>query len=298
MFEQSHNSINILIAEDNDISRELMASVLKTQGFDIIPARDGDEAIEAVESQTPDLALVDLNMEPKGGFAFVQHLVAYDVDIPVVIITADESTDVLTRAQKLGVTRVLQKPVEPERLISITKAVLKRYGHNLNAIASETYVNQYSPDQLMQRAIDLAEQNAKSKKGGPFGAVVAAQDGLILGEGVNGITSRVDPTAHAEIMAIRQAVEKLELSDLSKCTLYCSSEPTMMGQALIISVGIKQVYYGLSHEEIKEIRSKETQIRAELKQHQPAQTVYTQMGHDDAVTMFKRWQGMDDKLED
>lgn len=298
MLTQSPNSINILIAEDNDISRELMASVLKTQGYSIIPARDGDEAIAAVESQTPDLALVDLNMEPKGGFAFVQHLVAYDIDVPVVIITADESMDVLTQAQKLGVTRVLQKPVEPERLISITKDILKRYGHNLNAITSKTYINHYSPDQLMQRAIDLAEQNTKSHKGGPFGAIVAAQDGLILGEGVNGITSRVDPTAHAEIMAIRQAVEKLGRADLSECILYCSSEPTMMGQALIISVGIKQVYYGLSHEEIQEIRAKETQVRAELKQHQPAQTLYTQMGHDDAVTMFKRWQAMDNKLAD
>ncbi len=298
MLAQPTNPINILIAEDNDISRELMASVLKTQGFNIIPARDGDEAIAIVEKQTPDLALVDLNMEPKGGFAFVQHLVAYDIDIPVVIITADESTDVLTRAQKFGVTRVLQKPVEPERLISITKAVLKRYGHNLNAIATETYINRYSPDQLMQRTIDLAEQNAKSKKGGPFGAIVAASDGSILGEGANGITSRVDPTAHAEIMAIRQAVEKLQRSDLSECILYCSSEPTMMGQALIISVGIKQVYYGLSHEDILEIRAKETQIRAELKQHQPAQTVYTQMGHDDAVTMFKRWRAMKNKLAD
>ncbi len=295
---QPTNSINILIAEDNDISRELMASVLKTQGFNIIPARDGDEAIEAVERQTPDLALVDLNMEPKGGFAFVQHMVAYDMGVPIIIITADESTDVLTQAQRLGVTRVMQKPVEPEKLISITKAVLKRYGHNLNVIASETYVNRYSPAQLMQRAIDLAEQNAKARKGGPFGAVVATQEGQILGEGVNGITSRVDPTAHAEIMAIRQAVEKLDKPNLSECILYCSSEPTMMGQALIISVGIKQVYYGLSHEEILEIRAKEAQIRAELKQHKPAQTKYTQMGHDSAVTMFERWQAMDNKLSD
>jgi len=291
-------NIRILIAEDNDISRELMASVLKTQGFEIIPARDGDEAIAAVESQTPDLALVDLNMEPKGGFAFVQHMVAFDIDVPVVIITADESTDILTRSQKLGVTRVLQKPVEPERLISVAKAVLKRYGHNLNAITSKTYVNHYSPDQLMQRAIDLAEQNAKSRKGGPFGAIIASQDGSVLGEGVNGITSRVDPTAHAEIMAIRKAAEKLERSDLSDCILYCSSEPTMMGQALIISVGIKQVYYGLSHGDIAEIRIKEAQVRAEMKQHQPTQTMYTQMGHDDAMTMFKRWQTMDDKLAD
>ena len=292
------NSVNILIAEDNDISRELMASVLKTQGFGIIQARDGDEAIALVEEKVPDLAFVDLNMEPKGGFAFVQHLVAFDYDIPVVIVTAEESTDILTQAQRLNVTRVLQKPVEPDRLISIAKAVLKRYGHNLNAITSEVYTNSYSSDQLMQRAIELAERNAQTRKGGPFGAVVASQDGSVLGEGVNGITSRVDPTAHAEIMAIRQTAEKLGRSDLSDCVLYCSSEPTMMGKALIISVGIKQVYYGLSHEEILEIRMKEAQVRAELEQRKSPETEYIQLGHDDAMTMFGRWQAMENKLED
>ena len=221
--KHTHKSknINILIAEDNDISRELMANVLKTQGFNIIPACDGDEAITAIEDNLPDLAFVDLNMEPKGGFAFVQHLVAYDINVPVVIITADESTDVLIRAQELGVTRVLQKPVEPDRLINIAQSILKRYGHNLYTLSPKIYDNRYSSDQLMQRAIELAERNAKSRKGGPFGALVASDDGTILGEGVNGITSRIDPTAHAEIMAIRKAAEKLGQADLSDCILYC-----------------------------------------------------------------------------
>ena len=294
----TQNAVNILIAEDNQISRELMASVLKTQGFGIIPASDGNEAIELLKEHPADLALVDLNMEPKGGFDFVKYLVANSIDLPVVIITADDSSDILTRASELGVTRVLQKPVEPDRLIGITKNVLKRYGHNLSFIPPEVHETHYTHDQLMQRAVELAERNAKTKKGGPFGALVADQNGVILGEGVNGITSRVDPTAHAEIMAIRQASEKLERADLSDCILYCSSEPTMMGQALIVSVGIKQVYFGLSHADIKEIREKENKVRAELVHAEEKQTLYTQLGHDHAMTMFKRWQDMDDKLED
>ncbi|MFP4097336.1 MAG: response regulator [Alphaproteobacteria bacterium] len=292
------NTVNILIAEDNDISRELMASILQTQSFHIIPARDGEEAIEAIGKRLPDLALVDLNMEPKGGFSFIQHLIAHGIDVPVVIITADESSDVLLRAQELGVTRVLQKPVEPDRLISITKSILKRYGHNIESRVSQTYESRYSPNQLMQRAIDLAERNAKSLKGGPFGALVSSKDGKILGEGVNGITSRVDPTAHAEIMAIRQAAEKLGRSDLSNCVLYCSSEPTMMGKALIISVGIKQVYFGLTHENISKLQQKEARVRAELERREPAQTQYSQLGYSGAMTMFKRWQEMKDKLSD
>lgn len=288
----SNSEVNILIAEDNEISRELMAGILKTQGFSIVPASDGDEAIDIVEKQTIDLALVDLNMEPKGGFAFIKHLKAYGIDIPVVIITADDSSDILMLAGELGVSRVLQKPVEPDRLISLTKNILKRHGHNLNFIPSTIYESSYTHDQLMQRAIELAERNARTGKGGPFGALITDENGKVIGEGVNGISSRFDPTAHAEIMAIRQAAERLERSNLSNCTLYCSSEPTMMGQALIISVGIKQVYYGLSHADITEIRETENKVRAEMAESegQKKQTTYTQIGNDHAITMLKRWQ--------
>ena len=291
-------NINILIAEDNEISRELMSGILKTQGYNIVPASDGTEAIAAVNDEVIDLALVDLNMEPKGGFEFVKHLVINGINLPVVIITADDSSDILMRANDLGVTRVLQKPVEPDRLLNVVQHVLKRYGHNLNSLAVQKHETKYTHDQLMQRAIELAERNAKTKKGGPFGAVVADQEGQVLGEGTNGITSRVDPTAHAEIMAIRQASEKLGRADLSDCILYCSSAPTMMGQALIISVGIKQVYYGLSHEEINEIRTHEEKIQAELVKKEQTQTQYIQLGHDDAMVMFKRWQALDERLHD
>lgn len=283
------NNINILIAEDNEISRELMSSILRTQGYNIIPASDGEAAITVTKNHVIDLALVDLNMEPKGGFEFVKYLVTNGINLPVVIITADDSSDILIRATELGVTRVLQKPVEPNRLISVAQHVLKRYGHNLKHEPVKTHNLQYSHDQLMQRAIELAERNAKTRKGGPFGAIVTNEQGEILGEGTNGITSRIDPTAHAEIMAIRQAAEKLEKSDLSNCILYCSSEPTMMGRALIESVGITKIYYGLGHKEIDGIRTT---------MHTKKEAQYIQLGHNDAITMFKRWQNMDNKLQD
>ncbi len=271
--------INILIAEDNEISRELMGSILKTQGYNIVPVSDGGEAIKAIDKNFIDLALVDLNMSPKGGFEFIRYLLVNSIKIPVIIITADDSSDILIRANELGVSRILQKPVEPEKLISVTEHILKRYGHNINVIASQSYQTTYTHEQLMQRAIELAERNAKTDKGGPFGAVVANKQGEVLGEGANGRSSRIDPTAHAEIMAIRQAAEKLGKSDLSECSLYCSSEPTMMGKALIASVGIMHVYYGLSHAEINNIRTGHSYEKAN----------YTQLGYESAIKMFNRW---------
>lgn len=292
-----NSDITILIAEDNEVSRELMASILKIQGYDVLAVADGGEAIKAVNDHHVDLALVDLNMEPKGGFEFARYLLLNKIKVPVIVITADESSDVLLQASELNISRVLQKPVDPDRLIGMVIQTLKKQGHVLSTLATEIRETKFTPEQIMQRAVELAERNARNKKGGPFGAVVADKDGNILGEGVNGITSRVDPIAHAEIMAIRQASEKLGRADLSNCTLYCSSMPTMMGRALIISVGIEKVYYGLSHEEINSIRQREELVEKEFKGANQ-QTQFAQLGHDYALKVFQRWEAMEGRVED
>lgn len=291
--------INILIAEDNEVSREMMAGIMKTQGYNVFPAIDGDSAIEVIKNHDIDLALVDINMAPKGGFEFVKYLVIKGIKTPVVIVTGDDSSDILMEANALGVRRVIQKPIEPDRLVQVVQRVLERRGINPQPFAVTARDTKYSPEELMKKAIDLADHNAKSRKGGPFGAIVADAEGRVLGEGVNGISSQADPTAHAEVMAIRQASEKLNRTDLSDCTLFCSSEPTMMGKALVISVGIKTVYYGLTHEDIREVRRAEETVRAELaKDHETQNTAYVQMGHDEALAMYKGWEQLDDKVAD
>ncbi len=281
--------ISILIAEDNQISREMMAKILSARGFTILHAGDGDEAIALMKTETPDLAIVDINMAPTGGFAFMRHLVVQGIDLPVVIVTSDDSSDLLIEASNLGVQRVLQKPVAPQRLVDTVVHILKRRGFNPDHMGVASYDTRFSGEDLMKRALQLAEQNFKSGKGGPYGAVVANEKGEILGEGTNGILGRSDPTAHAEVMAIKQAAEKLRRSDLKDCTLYVSSEPTMMGKALIISVGIPKVYYGLSHEEIKSVRQSEEEVRQALSREALPETVYEQIGHEEAMDMFQSW---------
>lgn len=285
--------ITILLAEDNDLSREMMSSILQTRGYKTVHARDGGEAMELIRKHDVDLALVDINMAPTGGLEFVKYLVVENIDVPVVIVTADESSDVLVASSALGVQRVLQKPLQPARLLDTVQKILKRRGLNPSPMAVETYATKYSHEELMHKAIELARKNARSKKGGPFGAIIADREGNILGEGVNGITSRSDPTAHAEVMAIRQAAERLQKSDLSDCVLYVSSEPTMMGKALVLSVGIPVVYIGLSHDEVREIRMREDKVRQEIAKGQKMETEYKNLCHDEAKTMFTEWQAIE-----
>jgi len=270
--------ITILIAEDNKVSRDMMAGLLETQGYKIVHAADGDEAIAVVGAQNIDMALVDINMAPTGGFEFLKHLVVRGIDIPSVIVTGDDSTDMLVEATGLGVRRVLQKPIEPKRLLDTVYQILKRKGLNPKPLVIEDHESVMEPETLMTRAVELAEKNVMRGKGGPYGAIVANAEGRVIGEGVNKSSSRVDPIAHAEVMAIRQAAEKLGRADLSDCTLYVSSEPTMMGKALIVSVGIETVYYALSHEDTGVIKQRNKTVEPE----------YKQIGHDAALAMFKK----------
>lgn len=278
--------IHILIAEDNQVSRDLMTGILETQGYQIHGATDGDSAIDVINEHNIDVALVDINMAPKGGFEFVKFLVAKGIDIPVVVITGDNSSDILTEANSLGVMRVLQKPVEPKRLIETVERILKRRGFNPSALAVQTHDTTHSHEALMSKVIDMAIKNASTGKGGPYGALIADANGKILGEGVNGRVSRMDPTAHAEVMAIRQAAEKLGSGDLSNCVLYCSSQPTKIGEALIESVDLKTVYYALTHDEVRHIRDQMTNYGKEKPSGEYTTPEYEQLGRDQAVEMF------------
>ena len=275
------NFINILVAEDNDVSRDMMMGILRAQGFDVYGAIDGETAIKVIEDRDIDMALVDVNMAPKGGFEFVKYVVAKGLKIPVVIVTASDSADLLMEASSLGVAKVIQKPVEPQRLIQTVSRILKRQGLNPAPLAVEGHATTYTPEELMDQTIELAAGNARDKRGGPYAAIVATKEGKVLGTGANGRASRVDPTAHAEVMAIRQAAEKLGKSDLEDCILYCSSQPTRIGEALIASVGIGEVYYGLSHEDTGQIKTHK----------QISEPVYKQLCQGHALDMFKAAKG-------
>ena len=95
---------------------------------------------------------------------------------------------------------------------------------------------------FMQRAIDVARAGMQRKAGGPFGAVIV-KDGVVVGEGSNCVTSKNDPTAHAEIQAIRFACEKLGTFSLDGTTLYTTCEPCPMCYAAIFWARVDKVIY-------------------------------------------------------
>ena len=114
-------------------------------------------------------------------------------------------------------------------------------------------------NEYMKVANDLAEKNNLTNLGGPFGAVVV-KNGKIVGKGSNCVVGSNDPTAHAEIMAIRNACKELNTFDLSGCELYTSCYPCPMCLSAIIWSNIKKVYYGNTKEDAAEIGFRDDMI--------------------------------------
>ena len=97
----------------------------------------------------------------------------------------------------------------------------------------------------MEKAKQNADNGIKNKEGGPFGAIITDKEGNIISNGNNKVIKNNDPTAHAEVVAIREACKKLNTYDLSNYILYTSCEPCPMCLSAIIWANIKEVYYCL-----------------------------------------------------
>ena len=107
-------------------------------------------------------------------------------------------------------------------------------------------------NEYMKVAKELSLDNLKTNNGGPFGAVIV-KDGKIIGKGSNQVLASQDPTAHAEVMAIRDACRNINSYDLSGCIIYTSCYPCPMCLSAIIWANIKKVYYGNTKEDAGDI---------------------------------------------
>ncbi len=117
---------------------------------------------------------------------------------------------------------------------------------------------------FMQMAIDLSEQAVDGKKGGPFGAVII-REGKIVGSSGNCVFKDTDPTAHAEVMAIRDACKNLTTTDLSGCEMYSSAEPCPMCTAAIYWANLKTIYFSNTEMQSLQYGFVDKEILEELK---------------------------------
>ncbi len=143
---------------------------------------------------------------------------------------------------------------------------------------------------FMNRAIALAEEGMNSEAGRPFGAVVVKNDEIIA-EAYNQVTSKNDPTAHAEIVAIRKACEKLNNFELRNCIIYTSCEPCPMCLGAIYWCQAKMVYYGSSRKDAAEFNFDDQFIYEEIdKDRNDRKIKFVQIAQNEAIKVFEAWE--------
>ena len=148
---------------------------------------------------------------------------------------------------------------------------------------------------FMARAIQLSIDNVRSGQGGPFGAVVV-QGGSIVAEGVNQVTLTHDPTAHAEMLAIRQACRKLGRFELKGCDLYASCEPCPMCLGAIYWARLSRVYFANCASDASNTGFDDSFIYGEIGRPLSQRKIpMVQMMREEALAAFRAWQETPDK---
>jgi len=143
---------------------------------------------------------------------------------------------------------------------------------------------------FMARAIQLSLENVRSGRGGPFGTVIV-KEGRVLAEAANQVTASNDPTAHAEVVAIRDACQKLRCFELRGCVLYTSCEPCPMCLGAIYWARIDRVFFGNLAADAANIGFDDSAIYAEITQpHAEREIPMVQMMRDEALTAFREWE--------
>ena len=151
-------------------------------------------------------------------------------------------------------------------------------------------------NEFMKVAIELSKDNLSTNAGGPFGACIV-KDGKIIGKGSNHVLKNNDPTAHAEIEAIRDACKNINSYDLSNCELYTSCYPCPMCLSAIIWSNIKKVYYGNTKEDAENIGFRDNYIYDFIKNNNSDKNILDleSMDREETIKVFEEYTKKEDK---
>lgn len=150
---------------------------------------------------------------------------------------------------------------------------------------------------FMRKAIRLSIANVEKLKGGPFGTVIV-KNGKVIARGTNNVTAANDPTAHAEIVAIRKACKILKTHQLTGCEIYTSCEPCPMCLAAIYWARPDKIYYANSKEDAATINFDDKLIYDEIAKPVSERKIFTQqLLRDEAQAAFKKWSESPNKIE-
>ncbi len=149
---------------------------------------------------------------------------------------------------------------------------------------------------FMEEAVSLAAKGMAKNDGGPFGAIIV-KDGIIVGRGNNKVTSNNDPTAHAEVVAIRDACKTLNAFQLEGCEIYTSCEPCPMCLGAIYWARLGKIYYANTRADASHIGFDDAFIYNEFNKDIDKRSIpLIQLGREEALKVFNEWAKKQDKI--
>ena len=288
-----HRERHILVVEPNDITRKLITGILTSQGYGVWEAADGDAA-GAFLGKGPSLVILDVDGEDPGVLGFLHKLKMNHSALPLVAMSEQEDRAALV--ERIGVANlfVLEKPVMPEKLLIGIQGHLVAGVERGMAEAPPRAIPRAEPpvDEtrmgFMRRAIDLAQENL-DRGGAPFGAVIT-RGGRIIAEGWNEVKAQKDPTAHAEIMAIRKAAAAVDDVSLAGCEVFTSCEPCPMCLGALYWAKADRLFYGATLEDAAACGTDDDYIVREIAQPEHKRTLPSRMLlHAEAKIVLDNW---------
>ncbi len=149
---------------------------------------------------------------------------------------------------------------------------------------------------MMSQAVQMAMESAQTKNGGPFGAIIV-KDGKVVGIGKNSVTTKNDPTAHAEVMAIRDACQNLNTFQLDDCEIYTSCEPCPMCLGAIYWARLNKIYYAATQHDAAQIGFDDNFIYVELAKDKSERFIQmSQLQSEGYLKPFEFWNKTTEKI--
>jgi len=299
--EQGH----ILVVENNDITRKLIVGILNNKGYETYEAKSGDEAT-AFLAKHLQLLVLDVENDNIDNIGLLQKLRMSFSRLPVIALTDEEDHDAVKARIGVDQVSVMKKLVMPDKLLKniqgyllpgIAEKIVTETVPAARPLAPDMRDPQVKADReaFMRRAIDLSQEKMDANCGGPFGAVIV-KGGKIIAEGWNQVTSSNDPTAHAEMVAIREACKAVGDFNLTGCEVYTSCEPCPMCLAALYWARVDRIYFGNTREDAARIGFDDDFIYSEFKVTEDKRSLPSKMFlRDEAKIVFENWTKKSDK---
>ena len=286
---------HVIISSDN-ILRQLLSGILRKAKIDFTDLYGIDESIK---DQKNSIFFIDLGDDLYKAEIIWENSVTYGIAKNAIFIIDNTNQFKNTISQHIEDWQILTKPIIPEKILNSIESIYQKTPEILeknsndsskNANDEENNASLNSREDFMRYAIELSFKKMREEHTAPFAAIIV-KNNKIIAEGWSQVIEEHDPTAHAEIVALRKAGKVLEYHKFKDCEIYTTTEPCPMCLAALYLAGIEKIYYANSQADAKEFGFGTENIYDEIAMPRDKRFMpYIKILEDEAIYALEEWQ--------